>query len=412
MTAEIGLLNKSAVVIAADSAVTIGQGNKVYNNANKIYSLKHCNHIGIMIYNNANIMEIPVETIIRLYSIEQTATCRNLVDYSDSFLNFLSTFLKKHVTKEQVKNGVEINTYLTLDSITESVSDSISENIKSNSKKDLAKKKIELHLEVAKYILEDLKKTQIQEDLKKYDYDSFKQDYQELISSIIDLHNTHHQLSFNAEFTDLITEIIYYDSVREINSDDDFTGIIIAGFGEDEIYPGYIELHINGVINDTLRWRKIKSTSVNNEITAIVRPFAQRDMSDVFFRGVDTELYSKIIETLEDEYSEIDDYINKNFRLDEKKKEHLENFLNESINRIHKKITKISQDEYITPIIDTIDTFRKEDLIEIAESLISITSLKRKTSSNIQSVGGPVDIAVITKGEGFKWIKAKHLKIA
>jgi ATP-dependent protease HslVU (ClpYQ) peptidase subunit len=38
MTAVIGILNKEAVAVAADSAVTIGwqNGRKIYNTANKI----------------------------------------------------------------------------------------------------------------------------------------------------------------------------------------------------------------------------------------------------------------------------------------------------------------------------------------------------------------------------------------
>ena len=44
----------------------------------------------------------------------------------------------------------------------------------------------------------------------------------------------------------------------------------------------------------------------------------------------------------------------------------------------------------------------------MAESIIELTSLKQRVSLNVESVGGPVDIAVITKGDGFVWIKRKH----
>lgn len=39
MTAIVGVLNKHAVAIAADSAVTLGGGRKVHNGANKLFSL-------------------------------------------------------------------------------------------------------------------------------------------------------------------------------------------------------------------------------------------------------------------------------------------------------------------------------------------------------------------------------------
>jgi hypothetical protein len=44
----------------------------------------------------------------------------------------------------------------------------------------------------------------------------------------------------------------------------------------------------------------------------------------------------------------------------------------------------------------------------MAEALVNLTSFKRKVTSSIESVGGPVDVAVITKGDGFVWIKRKH----
>jgi hypothetical protein len=53
----------------------------------------------------------------------------------------------------------------------------------------------------------------------------------------------------------------------------------------------------------------------------------------------------------------------------------------------------------------------KEDMSELAESLVTIASLKRKfTSSDSadESVGGLVDVAIITKGDGVIWMKLKH----
>jgi len=63
------------------------------------------------------------------------------------------------------------------------------------------------------------------------------------------------------------------------------------------------------------------------------------------------------------------------------------------------------------PLLEILDNMGKEDMAELAESLVNITSLKRKfTSSDSadESVGGPVDVAIITKGDGFIWMKRKH----
>ena len=50
----------------------------------------------------------------------------------------------------------------------------------------------------------------------------------------------------------------------------------------------------------------------------------------------------------------------------------------------------------------------KEELASMAEALINLTSLKRRVSLDQETVGGPIDIAIISKGDGFVWIKRKH----
>ncbi len=58
--------------------------------------------------------------------------------------------------------------------------------------------------------------------------------------------------------------------------------------------------------------------------------------------------------------------------------------------------------------MDAVSTLSKEDLAEMAESLIYLTYLKRRITFAQESVGGPVDVAIISKGDGFIWIKRKH----
>lgn len=44
----------------------------------------------------------------------------------------------------------------------------------------------------------------------------------------------------------------------------------------------------------------------------------------------------------------------------------------------------------------------------MAESLVHITSLKRRFSAEAESVGGPIDVVMITRSEGLVWVKRKH----
>ena len=43
---------------------------------------------------------------------------------------------------------------------------------------------------------------------------------------------------------------------------------------------------------------------------------------------------------------------------------------------------------------------------------MNLTSLKRRVTPASETVGGPVDVAVISKGDGLVWMKRKHYNAA
>lgn len=46
----------------------------------------------------------------------------------------------------------------------------------------------------------------------------------------------------------------------------------------------------------------------------------------------------------------------------------------------------------------------------MAEALVNLTKFRARMSvSQKETVGGPIDIAVLSKGEGFVWVKRKDL---
>jgi hypothetical protein len=92
MTAEIAIMNKLGVALAADSAATIGyqSGNKIYNSANKLFMLSAIHPIGIMIYGSAELTGVPWDTIVKLFRIHVgTQKFETLREYVDRFISFL-----------------------------------------------------------------------------------------------------------------------------------------------------------------------------------------------------------------------------------------------------------------------------------------------------------------------------------
>jgi hypothetical protein len=63
-----------------------------------------------------------------------------------------------------------------------------------------------------------------------------------------------------------------------------------------------------------------------------------------------------------------------------------------------------SQRKFWRPIIEMVAMLPKDELPALAEALVSLTSIKRHFSHDLETVGGPIDVALITKGDGFVWI--------
>jgi hypothetical protein len=55
-----------------------------------------------------------------------------------------------------------------------------------------------------------------------------------------------------------------------------------------------------------------------------------------------------------------------------------------------------------------VDPMPIQDAIDVAEFLVEVTCKYSRYTPGAATVGGPVEIAAITKHEGFKWVKRKH----
>ncbi len=92
MTSEIVIMNKTAIALAADSAVTIGnqKGQKIYNTVNKLFMLSKYQPVGVMIYGSAEFMGVPWESIIKIYRARlDKQRFDTLKEYAKDFIAFL-----------------------------------------------------------------------------------------------------------------------------------------------------------------------------------------------------------------------------------------------------------------------------------------------------------------------------------
>lgn len=90
MTAQLAILNKSSVALAADSAATvIVDGVVKIHQSNKLFALREDEPIGVMVYGNAEFMGVPWATLIDMYRSSATSQGRTVREYVKDFLKFI-----------------------------------------------------------------------------------------------------------------------------------------------------------------------------------------------------------------------------------------------------------------------------------------------------------------------------------
>jgi hypothetical protein len=407
MTAEIAILNKSAVALAADSAITLGS-QKTYNSGNKLFSLSKFRPIGIMIYGNAEFMGIPWETIIKYYRSKLKDNKFNrLLDYANDLIQFIekedTIFWPRDVQEKYFNEIVKSYFQLIVQEINEQVK---SEFSKGDSEETI--KKI-----VSNIILFHHKKWQNAKFLFSECENYIKKIFEEYGLIIEKLKNdVFQELPISNEHFLLLKEICAWIFCKDLFSDL-LSGVVIAGFGEKEIFPSAVEFHLETVLCGKLKFAQIQYNQSSREKNAIIMPIAQRDMVDTFVAGIDPQYSATIntyLKTVLFKYPEdilsVFPEISQERKLGviEKINEVADKVLNNFIKRTNDYITS----NHVNPILQAVNALPKDDLASMAESLVNLTSFKRKISLEIETVGGPIDVAVISKGDGFIWIKRKH----
>jgi hypothetical protein len=413
MTAEVGILNRIGVALAADSAVTVGTEStkKVYNSANKLFSLSKHHPVGIMIYGGANFMSIPWETIIKTYRERLGSEKKNtLKEYYDDFINFIKNDPRLQNTKSEIVLVQRIFNEVFLSLLNE-IEGRINDYISKNSvpEKSTVEKWI---LNLAGVYTEKIKNnwktvSGFDEDF----YTEFKKRHEKYIMAVIDSHMT---FKLGQSSRDQLFDMAYSLIVSNIFSNSS-SGVVIAGYGEDELFPSMYDCKIEGIINGRLKIIENEPTiigPVSSEatVTSAIKPFAQQDMVNSFLQGIDPFLEKKIYEILETIMKKFPDMIEQKITgaLDQQDKEIIKQLGIDILSYFQSELNQIQKDIYINPVIGIVDILPKEELAAMAEALVNLTSFKRRVSIEAETVGGPIDVAVITKGDGLVWIKRKH----
>lgn len=414
MTAVVGVLNKQAVAIAADSAVTIqnGTGTKIFNRANKIFTLSKYHPVGIMIYNEGSFLDTPWETIIKVYRKKLVKNSFDTVkEYQDDFLNFLKKnnfFIHGDLDRAYLSFSLVELLELIIENLLEKNDDY--EGIESSLLSDKIFEDLKNQFQELILVLETNRK--ILPEFMDFEFEEFLNLFEGLLNEQISSKVSIFLPSYDHSLNSQIIKSFFYFITDYQSLEERFTGLVFTGFGENEYFPQLISLRVSFPINGRLRYliKDDENTEIGTKHRASIRPFAQKDVIDTILRGIDPSFEQSIIKNFENTSQELVELLASTIEAtDPTTATNLRSLdLNPIVQNLVKSTEEYQRSKHVSPLMDAVASLSKEDLAEMAESLIYLTYLKRRITFAQESVGGPVDVAIISKGDGFIWIKRKH----
>jgi hypothetical protein len=413
MTAEVAVLNRNAVALAADSAVTLRlpEGTKIYR-TNKLFALSKYQPVAIMLYGSADFLDVPWETIIKTYRTRLgQRTFSTVADYGDDLLNFVEAnssffpvsrqdyfcyrwtraWLRR--LKKRLKSVLE-DKFGGGGTLSESQVKAVFRRVFDAEESHLARH-------------EDLP------NFRRSDASSLRRKYRNtIVRAVTDELQKLAQVVPRGRLVAAAIKAITADAYWH-----DESGIVVAGFGRQQFFPSLRSYTVDLVVDGHLRGREHKErrTDISAENSAAVTAFAQSEMVSLFMNGIDNEyaafIRSFVSHSFLARYPELvlklfEKYITKKSR--HRAVKQLRAVGEKLVSALDNGIAGYTRQMHSDPIVEIVAHLPKEELAAMAEALVNLTSFKRHVTGQAETVGGPIDVAVISRGDGLIWIKRKH----
>lgn len=390
MTAEIVVMNRQGVALAADSAVTVGE-SKVLNTANKLFMLAPNHPVGILVYNAATFMNLPWEIFIKEYKdyiLNSGIAFPKLEQYGEDFISFIKKNQERFVTVKQQEHIIADVVEEVFDEITKGIWESL-EDITFSSSERVTPKQIETstkqEIKKALDFFENYKDMYSADETKELEEMLFV-NFGEVIKNSRD--RLFDKVPLDKKDIQSLNKICLYllskDCLLSIH-----TGIVFVGYGKDDLLPAcsafLFECFICGKLKCRVDVDNTTKIDFSGASTGIV-PLAQTDVTQTFMMGTHPMFLHL---------------------LDRKLKKEMK-MSSEDTEKFVRSLMDEMFSNYGQSIYRAVNSLSKEDLAVVAETLVTMTSFMRKVSMALETVGGPVDVAVISKQDGFVWIKRKN----
>lgn len=412
MTSEVVVMNRLGVALASDSAATVYVGGraKLYH-ADKLFMLSNHRPVGVMVYNNSSLLGVPWETILKMFRAElSTDSFDTLEEYAGRLIEYLND--NTHLFSADVQRKYYLNLVHTLfGGIQRGVNERFM-RVAQEAIEDIPAALKETQSVVVRETLEEWRRKR-DVDAKCFGTDVGAQLAGQVsgqINGLIAQYFDGADQDTVAALTELARLVVTKDEILP----ESLSGLVIAGFGEKQFFPVMQEYELGQIFLGRLKYRCTGTSKIDSDTPSVVRPFAQSEMVKTFLEGVSpallwffTEQVVKFVMTSADEIVDGVPGISK--RRKEAYKRELRPISGRAVKRFVNALNEYRDRRHFKPILQSIEFLPKNELAHVAASLVNLSTFQKRMSiSEDETVGGPIDVAVISKGDGFVWIERKH----
>lgn len=385
MTCEVAVMNTRGIALAADSAVTMGNGQKVYNSAEKLFQLAPAAPVGIMTYGGGELMGVPWETVIAGY-VRKIGNHRfdTLAEYAEDFVAFVEgarAMFPERVQSERLRHHVRALWQCLY-----------AEPLKARSgRRRNGKDRNTLLLELINRDHEAWLDDPPLEGFGSDFADAALSDCGVMLDEVeAEIFGTTEQ---PAEIRERLRTTIRYFLTRGAFPGEDDSGLVVAGMGEAEHFPSLLHYRAGTITRNRLKLMRLHAASISHDDRAMVIPFGQHEAIDLIIEGIHPALARKLPALVEEWLHPRRRRWRPRQKLDCGGQEGLAALLKDE-----------TQESHSGPFMATVAALPRQDLAAMAESLVSLAAFRtRAAADERETVGGPIDVATLSKGAGFVW---------
>jgi hypothetical protein len=408
MTSEIAVMNQRAVALAADSAVTLIDGGTVVvrNDQRKLYNLVEGRAVGVMFFGVADIMGHPWEHLIEHYQKKvRPKEFAHLGDYAQSFtgmLDNLNEFFPPDRQKDDFKRLLA-SVYRYIFHLAQYLRET-GEDQTINDAQILA--------EAISRIWHDY---QFRDDgVPRPDLACFPQGFAAKVArehaQIIDelIGYGFAPFGLGASAVQQLKEIAVFAVVKDLFLED-VTGLVFAGFGNDDRYPVCVTYLLSAIVLGIVKRGRASVDVIDTEIRSKIRMFADSEVTHAFIRGIDFGLERRVYSTMRMMLHAVVDEVVEAFpdadaaRRDQVRKRFKSDLVPQYLDAFRGMIGDYQQQAYINPVLRVLEIAARRELADTARELVSLNVFKKRIMAQKQTVGGAIDVAVISRENGFQW---------